>query len=130
LDKEGVNLQKIPIKYADSSMILAKAVTRSDGMVLAGADLQITDNLLSRLKDAGIVSVVVKGRPMPAMDSGDIDLPKMRGRLDHLFRKHQQNTLMWNLRNMIDQYLEQIITAQEEALKLEQQESLQDEAAT
>jgi hypothetical protein len=106
-------------------MILAKAATRADGMVLAGAGMQLTDAALNRLKDAGIASIVVKGRPMPSLNTGGIDLSKMKERLGHLFRKYQQNSLMWTLRNMIEQYLEQIIAMQEEALKLEREQDLQ-----
>jgi hypothetical protein len=106
-------------------MVLAKAATRADGMVLAGVGMQLTDAALSRLKDAGIASIVVQGRPIPGLDTGDIDLSKMKGRLGHLFRKYQQNSLMWTLRNMIEQYLEQIIAMQKEALKLEREQDLQ-----
>jgi hypothetical protein len=109
------------IKYADATMILDKAVVRPDGMVLAGEGLQLSEALLNRLKDAGIASIVVKGRPLPALDSGDVDLPALLGRLDHLFRKYRQNTLMWTLRNMIDQYLQQIIVKEEEESRLERE---------
>jgi hypothetical protein len=105
-------------------MILAKSVARPDGMVMAGEGLQLTDDLLGRLKDAGVASVVVKGRPMPDPDNGDVDLTKMQSRLNHLFRKYQQNTLMWTLRNMIDQYLEQIIALREEESRLEREQEL------
>ena len=100
-------------------MVLAKAVSRDDGMVLAGEGLALTVSIIERLHNSGVKSVVVKGRPMPGLDSGDIDLVKMKSRLGFLFRKYQQNPLMWTLRNMLEQYLDRLIAQQEEAQRTE-----------
>ena len=112
-------MQKIPLKYAFEGMILGKPVTRDDGMVMAGEGLTLTESIIDRLKNSGINSVTVKGRPVPGLDSGDVDLAKMKERLGHLFRKYQQNPLMWTLRNMLEQYLERAIALQEEAARQE-----------
>lgn len=122
-------MQRIPIKYASEGMVLAKPVARDDGVVMAGEGLALTDSIIQRLANSGINSVTVKGRPMPNLDSGEIDLAKMKERLGHLFRKYQQNPIMWTLRNMLDQYLDKAIALQEEALRQERSEMLGEDPA-
>ena len=98
-------MQKIPIKLAAEGMKLDKPVVLEGGMVLAGAGLELDASFLERLKKSGIKHITVAGRPVSGIDQGGIDPAKMRERLDYLFRKHKQESLMVVLRNMIDQYL-------------------------
>lgn len=111
-------MQRIPIKFASAGMSLAKPITREDGMVLAGENTVLTDSIVERLKNAGIASLVVKGRPLPGQASG-MDLTKVKERLPHLFRKYQNDKLMVTMRMMLDQYLAQAIKAEEEARRAE-----------
>lgn len=120
-------MQRIPLKYADAGMILGKAVARPDGMVLAGEGTVLTDNIIDRLKNAGLPSIVVKGRPVPALASG-LDLKKSKNRLSHLFRRHKENPLMWTLRNMIDQYFDVCIAQEDEARRKEMEANLAPES--
>lgn len=106
-------MQRIPIKFVTAGMSLAKAVAREDGMVLAGEGTVLTDSAIDRLKNAGIPSLVVKGRPLPGLASG-MDLHKVKERLPYLFRKYQDEQLMLTMQKMLEQYLDKAIAAEEE----------------
>ncbi len=116
-------MQRIPMKFASAGMVLAKPIARDDGMVLAGEGTELTGSIIDRLKNAEIPSVVVKGRPVPGLASG-MDLNKVRGRLPHLFRKYTDDPLMTAMRNMLDQYLQKAIEAEEEARRNENSQQL------
>lgn len=118
-------MQRIPIKFATAGMSLAKAISREDGMVLAGQGTVLTDPVINRLKNAEIPSLVVKGRPLPGLPSG-MDLQKVRDRLPHLFRKYDSDQLMVTMRKMLSQYLERAIQAEEEARRSEMGRQLAD----
>lgn len=116
-------MQRIPIKFAAPGMSLSKAISRADGMVLAGENTVLTDAIIERLKNAEIPSVVVKGRPVPGLAS-DTDLSKVKARLPHLFRKYQDDKLMLTMQRMLEQYLDRAIQAEEEARKAEMSQQL------
>lgn len=102
-------MQIIPLKMASPGMVLARSVEKSDGMVLVGEGMTLTEALIARFQSAGIASVAVKGRPFPDLPGGEDIVLKTRVNLDVMFRKHRQDPLMWTLRNMIDKHLEQIL---------------------
>jgi hypothetical protein len=110
-------------------MVLAKPITREDGMVVAGENLELTAQVITSLKNAGVKGITVKGKPLAGIDSSEVDLAKIRLRLGYLFRKYQQDPLMWTLRNMLDQYLERTMAAREELARLEKLERIQPDGA-
>lgn len=118
-------MQRIPIKFATAGMSLAKPISRSDGIVLAGENTILTNAIIERLKNAEIPSLVVKGRPLPGLSSG-MEISKVKARLPHLFRKYQDDKLMQTMQKMLDQYFQQAIEAEEEARRAEMDKQLAD----
>jgi hypothetical protein len=111
-------MQRIPIKFASPGMILAKPALRSDGMILAGEGFVLSDSVLEKLKDAGLSSLVVKGRPLPNLGAG-MDLAKVRERIPHLFRKYQDDPFMNAMRNLLEHFVDKAIEREKEYRMLE-----------
>ncbi len=63
-------MQKIPIKYAQPGMKLAKPVVNDKGLVLCGEGTILTDNIIASLKRRDITTIYVEGNP--------VELPSMR----------------------------------------------------
>ena len=98
-------MQKIPLNLAKSGYVLAKPVARADGAVVAPQGAELTESILRKLDMMGVETVVVEGEPvkLDGMVSGtnyDVRL----ARLDHLFRKHQDNPWMNQVKGMLRQY--------------------------
>jgi len=104
-------MQKIPLDLAAPGMKLAKPVTKSDGLVLVGAGVELTTTIISRFRASGVQSLTVQGRPVDLGDDGGNDLERIAGRLDHLFRKHGQDRFMTTLRNMLRRFFAERIAA-------------------
>lgn len=86
-------------------MKLAKAVVRDDGITLVGDGVELTESLIARFEQAGIGSITVKGNPVQMDDlPGGTDYSRRAARLDHLFRKHTDNTFMMTLKKVLNQY--------------------------
>lgn len=113
-------MQKIPLNLAEDGMILEKPVVRTDGMVMAGEGLQLTETIIQRLKNAGIENIVVKGRPVPDLENG-MDLGAAIEKLDHLFRKYRENPFMWTLRGMVEQYFNNCLEEEDTARQTKNQ---------
>lgn len=98
-------MQKIPLKLAAPGMKLAKAVERTDGITLIGADTELSEALIARIGQAGVSSIVVQGTPvdLDGLDGG-ADFGKIRERLGYLFRKHESDRFMLALRATLDRY--------------------------
>jgi len=98
-------MQKIPLKLAAAGMKLAKSVERADGIVLVGEGTELSDPLITRIGQAGVSSIVVQGSPVD-MDGleGGADYGRIRGRLEHLFRKHRDDRFMAALHGTFDRY--------------------------
>ena len=111
-------MQRIPIKFAVPGMVLVKAVVKEDGMVLAGEGLELSDAVISRLRNAGVPSLAVKGRPLPNLASG-LSLPKALERLPHLFRKYPEDQLMRATRGIVEDFLLRAIAREEEERRTE-----------
>lgn len=60
-------MQKIALEVAGPEMVVAKPVTREDGVVLVAAGAVLTPALISRLDAMGVGEVVVEG---DALDTG------------------------------------------------------------
>lgn len=96
-------MQKIPIEAAQPDMILAKAVTRENGVVLIAAGTTLTSSLLYRLENMGIEQIVVEGSPLDAMGNAE-ELAQKRERLDYLFRHFTDDKYMQQAKKIIDDY--------------------------
>lgn len=88
-------MQKIPLDKAKEGMVLGKAVLKENGMVLIAENTQLKENHIAILKKQGIKFIVVKGAPL---DMGEgmygFSVKKRIERLDHIFRKYENNLWM------------------------------------
>jgi hypothetical protein len=98
-------MQKIPLNLAKPGFRLAKPVARADGAVVVPQGAELTEAILDKLDMMGVEVVVVDGEPitMDGVASGtnyDVRLQ----RLDHLFRKHQDDAWMNQLKGLIREF--------------------------
>jgi hypothetical protein len=98
-------MQKIPLNLAKPGYVLAKPVSRSDGMVVAPQGATLTESLLDKFDMMGVEHVVVEGDPVSTegVTSGtnyDVRLQ----RLDHLFRHHTQDDWMIQVKSLLVHY--------------------------
>ena len=99
-------MQKIPLEAAQEDMVLAKAVTRENGVVLIAAGTLLTSSLIYRLENMGVEHIVVEGNPL-APTQGAEALAQKREHLDYLFRNFQDNQYMQRAKKIIDDYYAQ-----------------------
>jgi hypothetical protein len=99
------NMQKIPLQLAKPDMVLAKPVTRENGMVLIAAGTVLTAGLITKLDNMGVELLVVEGETQE-MGGGCSEevLAKKRERLDHLFRKFADDKYMQQVKQVISDY--------------------------
>ena len=97
-------MQKIPLNLAKPGMVLAKAVSRPDGMVLAAAGSTLTEGLLDRLEPMGVSHLVVEGEPVALEGAGSTSFGKRLERLDYLFRKYPDDKWMGQMRRLLHRY--------------------------
>ncbi|BDV01706.1 hypothetical protein TDMWS_17910 [Thermodesulfomicrobium sp. WS] len=91
-------MRKIALDAAEEGMVLAKPVTRDNGMVLVAAGTAVTAALLDRLRRMGIDRIVVEGDEPGA---ASVDAASRLARLDHLFRGFGDNAFMMKIKAMI-----------------------------
>lgn len=98
-------MQKIPLQLAKPEMVLAKPVTRENGMVLVAAGTALTAGLISKLDSMGVELLVVEGESleMGGACSEEV-LVKKRERLDRLFRNFGDDTYMGQVKRMVAEY--------------------------
>lgn len=98
-------MQKIPLNLAKAGMILAKPVTRPDGIAVAAAGSELSDSLLERLDTMGVSQVVVEGEPVRLDGApGGTSFDKRLERLDFLFRRYPDDKWMGQIRRLLDHY--------------------------
>ena len=97
-------MQKIPLNRAQEGMVLAQDVTTADGKVLAAAGLPVDDAMLRRLGLAGVVKLVVQGKPVPGADMG-YNADERLKKLDHFFRAYRDDRFMMALKSMMFKHL-------------------------
>ena len=117
-------MQKIPLQLTQPDMVLAKPVTRENGMVLIAAGTVLTASLISKLDNMGVEQVVVEGESLEMGGGCNAEvLAKKRERLDHLFRKFEDDTYMQRVKQMIaDYYIRQCaLTAAAQSARTEGQ---------
>jgi len=98
-------MQKIPLQLARPEMILAKPVTRENGMVLIAAGTVLTEGLISRLDNMGVELLVVEGETLE-MGGGCNEevLAKKRERLEYLFRNFADDRYMQQVKQLVSDY--------------------------
>lgn len=122
-------MQKIPLSLANESMTLAKPVTKDNGMVLIAQGTKLTHKIIERLTKMGIKQIVVEGHPVDLGDTGaSSSFTKRLTRLDHLFRRYNQDPWMQEVKVCIQEYYqtkalaEQALAEQEAPLQPSKQE--------
>ncbi|OEU65651.1 MAG: hypothetical protein BA863_01170 [Desulfovibrio sp. S3730MH75] len=119
-------MQKIPVKLAESGMKLAKPVTRENGMVVLAEGLELTESLISRLEGMDVERIVVQGNPLDLGSGGDSSWGKKSERLDHLFRRYNEDKWMFRVKGFFREYFNLKAAAQkaaEDAEKLAEEEA-------
>lgn len=94
-------MQTIPIALAAPDMVLAREVKRADnpqGPPICGKGTVITAALLERLRNLGVKTLTVEGRPVEL--EGEKTLDDMLADLDRRFSKVEGNPLMQRLREL------------------------------
>jgi len=98
-------MQKIPLQLAKPDMVLAKPVTRENGMVLVAAGTVLTAGLIAKLDNMGVDLLVVEGEALEMGGACNEEvLAKKRERLDHLFRNFGNDKYMGQVKQMIAEY--------------------------
>jgi hypothetical protein len=101
-------MQKIPLNLARPGMKLGKPVLRDNGLVLVAENTELTESLLQRLNRMDISTLTVQGNPVDMGDgSGGTNPYTARAkRLDHLFRAHEGDAWMQQLRDHLRSYFQ------------------------
>ena len=97
-------MQKIPLNLAQAGMVLAKPVTRENGMVLVAEGTELSESVISRLQRMEIPQIVVKGEPLDLDDAGGASAGKRLERLNHLFRAYEDDPWMQEVKSFFKDY--------------------------
>lgn len=91
-------MRKVALDAAEEGMVLARPVTRDNGMVLVAAGTVVTPALVDRLRRMGIAQLVVEGE-----DPGrpPVDAAARLARLEHLFRGFAGDPFMTKVKAMV-----------------------------
>jgi hypothetical protein len=93
-------MQKIPLSLAKAGMKLAKPITKANGMPIIAAGVELSEALISRLDGMGIDKVFVVGDAVALSQN-----PSERvARLDHLFRRMQDDEWMGQVKAFLTEY--------------------------
>ncbi len=111
-------MQRIALTKATPGMVLAQAVCRSDGPVLVGEGLTLTDSVIERIRQAGIGTVWVEGNPLGAKGAVG-NLRVIAEQLPFMFRRHKDNVFMMTLCSVFTRHL---------ARRMAEQRALEDAA--
>ena len=111
-------MQKSPIRLGREGMAREKPFKRDNGMVLVGEGTKLTSALISRLENMGISSIVVKGEPVDMEGVGSsTTYAKRIERLDHLFRLHENDEWMQEVKEFIRGYYQARAAAEASAMQ-------------
>jgi len=107
-------MQKIPIDLAGPGMKLAKPVTKDNGMTVMAEGMELTDSLISRLKNMSVERITVQGNPvdMGGAGAGTVYAERLE-RLDPLFRRYTNDKWMNRVKDRMSQYFHIKAAAQE-----------------
>jgi hypothetical protein len=99
-------MQKIPLLKAETGMVLARDIVRTDnpnGPPICGKGVELTDSLIERLKRMGVPTVTVQGRPV--FVAGDRSTDEILASFDSRFRKIGDDPLTGKLKKIYRNYL-------------------------
>lgn len=99
-------MQKIPLALAKAGMKLAKPAVKEGGMVIAAAGMELTERLIERLENMNVEAVVVEGDPLDPSAGEDTPFARIAERLDHLFRRHDGNPAMVEMKDTLRAYFQ------------------------
>ncbi|WP_029893343.1 hypothetical protein, partial [Desulfohalovibrio reitneri] len=98
-------MQKIPLNLAKPGMKLGKPVLRDNNLVVVAQGTELSDSLLMRLENMGIERITVEGNPVDMGGAaGDTAASKRLERLDHLFRGHEGDKWMNQVKKFLTNY--------------------------
>ncbi|PTN38705.1 hypothetical protein [Desulfonatronum sp. SC1] len=97
-------MQKIPLNLAKPGMKLAKPILRENGLVLVAENTELSDSLLERLERMDVTMITVQGNPVDLGEGGENPYAIRVERLEHLFRKHDDDPWMVKLRIHLKDY--------------------------
>jgi len=92
-------MQRIPISKAAPGMVLAKPVTRENGVVLMGEGTELNSMLIEKLGDLDIKKIAVKGRPLETGDEKTVE--QLMGELDERFSSVAEDKLCNRIKEII-----------------------------
>jgi len=98
------HMQKIPLKLAQPGMVLARAVSRENGITVVAEGVELTDSLITRLESMKIERLVVKGSPVRMEGGGSTAFDVRVERLDHLFRAYRDDQWMRKVKAFLANY--------------------------
>ena len=94
-------MQNIPITLAAAGMVVAKEIKSSDdpsSMTICGKGIKLSESLIDRLRQMGIQSITVEGRPVK-MD-GETSVEDMLAALEKRFGRVSDDPLMMKIKEM------------------------------
>ncbi len=94
-------MQKIPVEKATAGMVLAKPLTRKDGVTLMGEGTVLTEQLINRLTDMDIAKLFVKGRPLSIEGEGDKTLEQRYQEVENRFSLVKDDNLSSQIKEII-----------------------------
>lgn len=97
-------MQKIPLKLAKPGMVLARSVTRENGITVVAEGLELTESLIQRLDGMKIERIVIKGNPLRLDGGGTTAYDQRLERLDHLFRAYEKDQWMRKVKAFLANY--------------------------
>lgn len=96
-------MQRIPLNAAKPGMKLAKEVKTSDGQVLCGPGLELTQGLLDKLYKSDVHAIVVEGHPVEMPD--DKPLAQRIIELEHRFSKVKDDPVLRALMKLVAEHM-------------------------
>lgn len=99
-------MAKVPLSMVRPGMVLAKPVFRGDsGMVLVAEGTELTPGILATLERMEVASLMVKGEVegLP----GSVSVTERLERLDHLFRSHEDDPWMDQVKGFLKSHFQE-----------------------
>jgi hypothetical protein len=91
--------QRILVTQATAGMVLARAITLPDKMVLLGSGATLTEGTIGQLMGRGIKRIVVRGHPLSGLATTSWD--ERMAQLDARFSRVRTHPFMSALREVV-----------------------------
>jgi hypothetical protein len=93
-------MQNVTLERAAAGMKLAKPVTNKRGMILYGAGVVLTADIIARLSELGVEQITIEGNP-PSTADEEKSLSLQIKELNARFRYVEEDPLMGKMKNLI-----------------------------